>query len=634
MDLREHGGAASSVVAASIIYTLELASIVFVLFWLAYVAVANAVLAYGVDRIIGRPDVHVHYTSAHSYWPGVIEIEDLSVAQQVATVEWSLAARHARVRLDVGELLAKMLHVRHFEADGFSYRLRLRLTRDEADQRATRALPPIAPFDDPPLVAFDAPPAPSRSSWTFIIDDSDVAVDEIWIHHVRFVGHARSRGGFAVQARRFIRVGPASLDVADGEVTIGSYRAAHALSGRLEFLLDPTDPSADKALQAFRSMSAHASLDGVIDGIEPLELFLDRVRVEDGSGGFSLDARVQNGILLEDSTLAYASRAVAVSFDPIGVRAAGDLAVLARVESARDAQRIVVEARLPPASIVRAGVDAKAGRVDAARLSFIVEGADLTGDDHFGGAKLDIPRARMPDARLIDPLRDDLPRPLTGEATASLHAEVDRRWRGSATVDTSALKARVRWGAFTIAFDGTSHVDVEDLDLIGRSASLSGDGDLIDVAITHGGKTTSSLWTRYRVAGKELSLRGEGPAFDLRVKGHLNDAAPLVEVFAPSKPAAWATRLLGLHASDYDLAMTEQDRAFVLRLGATAGALKGQGAMRFAHGERRGAFLLEDGPISIGVDVTQGGGGVEALADRAWLAKRLATLAPTSRPAP
>jgi hypothetical protein len=111
------------------------------------------------------------------------------------------------------------------------------------------------------------------------------------------------------------------------------------------------------------------------------------------------------------------------------------------------------------------------------------------------------------------------------------------------------------------------------------------------------------------------------------VKGHLNDAAPLVEVFSPSKPAAWAMHLAGVHASDYDLAMTLRDRAFILRIGAAAGSVKGQGAIRFFAGDRRGAFLLEDGPISIGVDVTKGRGGVEALAGHAWLERQLATLA-------
>ncbi|HVY45831.1 MAG TPA: hypothetical protein VHB21_08130, partial [Minicystis sp.] len=447
---------------------------------------------------------------------------------------------------------------------------------------------------------------------------------------VRFVGRARSHGGFSARMQHFVEVGPAHLDVASGVVTMGAHRVAHGVEGRVAFRLDPVDPMATHGLEVFRSASTKLTLDAQVDGVDAAEIFAPRARLEDGSGELHVAASVEHGVVLDGSEASYATRHVAVSIGPIGVRAEGDLALDAHVRAARGADgaaRTEITAALPPSSIVRAGSRADAARIDAARFTAAFDDLELSGRGAFAGATVDVPRARVPDVALFAPEAGgpDVPVPERGAATARVHLEVDGELRGKGGVDVSVLGGAVRVKDVTVSGDSTASLDLTDFDLRRKRARFAGEADLVDAVIAREGRATRPMWLRAKLREGVIAVERGAPV-DLRGALEVSDASELFPVFGAHGPAAWAPHLLGVHASAADVDLTHEGHALTLRFGARSGAVTAKGAVRFERGKRDGGVLVKDGPLAAGLSIATNGVDVHPQADAAWLRSRLAAI--------
>src|SRR5262249_32311716 len=150
----------------------------------------------------------------------------------------------------------------------------LRLTPEEADHERARALPPIAGFADPPLRQA-GPPSPSNPGelWTVMLEDVDVGVRELWIHHYRYVGEARTQGGFFMKPGVAFMVLPSVLDVRSGAVTVAGHTLAQGVEGRLTCALLPLDPATLEGPDVFDAVIGTVALDAQVPGLDFLTFY-------------------------------------------------------------------------------------------------------------------------------------------------------------------------------------------------------------------------------------------------------------------------------------------------------------------------------------------------------------------------
>jgi hypothetical protein len=273
---------------------------------LLYLAGMNVFLRTRLFRnaISGDPDtLLVDYTTAYSWWPGLIHVEGLSIRGRDSHVEWILRLDRCIVRVNLSELAHKKFHADHVRADGVSMRVRLRADAVAPERMA--ALPPVPGFSDPPLkdVGPEPPPLTDANYNLWSIELDDVVADhvrEVWIDTLRFSGDLEIHGRWLFRPIRWLEVGPAVLDVRALEVGYGMIEPwASGVVGRLAVTIHPLN------LETMQGgdLIDHLSIEGDLNGTARLANALDRamegkgLQVDRADAPLELHAHLDHGVL-------------------------------------------------------------------------------------------------------------------------------------------------------------------------------------------------------------------------------------------------------------------------------------------------------------------------------------------------
>jgi hypothetical protein len=239
------------------------------------------------------------YDEAVSTWPGRFRVRNLRIRGSDPNVEWIVVLEEARVDYSLAALLTRTFRVDRVRGSGLRFRLREKLDPTSASQ-PPRFLPPIPGFPDPP-VREPAPEAPAQDGHPWTIDIRGLSIDrfdEIWMDTYRFQGHARLQGRFLLRSGELARVGPATIDFADGRVTLGSDDIARALSGRLQAAIAEWDPRRLRGAAVLRNVGATLHLRGECDDIGFLNQYFrpSNPHLEGGRGSLTFGGDVEKGV--------------------------------------------------------------------------------------------------------------------------------------------------------------------------------------------------------------------------------------------------------------------------------------------------------------------------------------------------
>jgi hypothetical protein len=229
--------------------------------WLLYVLAANVVLSpWAMAKIFESSiEIKLDRARAWSVWPGVVHARDVRLRMQDHNIEWVLEMKSAVLTLSLVDLIAhRTIHATRVRGDGAVFRFRSRVILTETGSPTVAGYPPVPPYDDPPVApAYVAsPPIPEAqyNLWTLFIEDVDVGVREAWLHEVRYVVdsvESRARGAFRLRPAKHLWVGPASLDLAPGELTIRGERLVAGATGRVDCTVTPFDVYEPRGKEVF-----------------------------------------------------------------------------------------------------------------------------------------------------------------------------------------------------------------------------------------------------------------------------------------------------------------------------------------------------------------------------------------------
>jgi hypothetical protein len=167
------------------------------------------------------------------------------------------------------DVLRRRFHATRVRARKLEFRLRERLRREEATPARLARYPRIEGFADPPLrQTTPSRSEPAGSPWRVVIDDLTVAdVEEIWIDAWKWTGKGRVAGEFELLPGREARVGPARLDVSEGELQHGDSKVAQRTFGAVWCELPRFDTQAYPGNDVWKIMSGGSVLRGDLGGL-------------------------------------------------------------------------------------------------------------------------------------------------------------------------------------------------------------------------------------------------------------------------------------------------------------------------------------------------------------------------------
>jgi hypothetical protein len=241
----------------------------------------------------------VAWTSPRTWIPGRIHFDSLVVKSSDQNVQWE--ARLGDVTLDISlrHLLFRRFHATRVRAATLSFRLRERLSPEEAIPARWSRYPPIPGFSDPPLLEHDARETDGEtgSPWRVLVDDLAVEnVGEIWIDAWHWTGRGRLSGGFELLPGREALVHPAVLEIAGGELRRSPVAVTEATRGAVWAALPRFATQAYPGNDVWKLMSGGAALHGHLAGLDFLSPDSGGPRLTGGSGPVRVSIALRDGV--------------------------------------------------------------------------------------------------------------------------------------------------------------------------------------------------------------------------------------------------------------------------------------------------------------------------------------------------
>jgi len=269
-------------------------------FALLAVLATNVLLRTSLLRrlVNAKPDaLTVEYRGATSWIPGHLSFESITLRSRDRNVEFEAALSDVELRVSLADLVRRRFHTTRLRAGTLRFRLRERLTRQEATAARLARYPRIAGFADPPLVsASPAPPGTGPAPWRVVIDDLAIArVEEIWIDSWKWNGNGRVAGSFELLPGREARVGPARLEVASGALLRGDAQVAARTRGAVWCELPRFDSRTHPGNEVWKILSGGSDLRADLAGLEFLSPDSGGPVLSGGGGSLLARVGLKNG---------------------------------------------------------------------------------------------------------------------------------------------------------------------------------------------------------------------------------------------------------------------------------------------------------------------------------------------------
>lgn len=637
--------------------------------YLAYLVGINLFMSTGLfDMAInGDPRaLDIHFDRGWSVRPGRVHASNLSVRSRDGSLEWILHINEVQFDISFLALARQRFQVSNVHGVGGLFRLRSRLDPSEVTPERLAGIPPIDGFPAVPIRPFQQCAASEWDDsryhlWTIQLESVRAdAVREIWVDRYRIDGDNSSTGRFYLKPVRAVEVGPLHTEFRDNGLSVDREPWVEGVSGTADFTAPRFDPRTGGGSAFFQRMSLaveshggslpdlgrlpipmppdvalrggvelHHGKVGVVGGLltpgSGAEAVGPRVVVEGGehrvSSALAATLVVGDHESVRFQAVAGSARLeregetvlVAPRIDvngsghrPLGTSGGKDLHLVVDAPDVEMPDVRVLASYIPSSSRVMlmggrahgsvAGeVWADAGRATG-RASMQATDLDVrVGDVHVTG----VMGARASVASL-DWRTGDINRP-EGSVTIDSRVEVAPQ-RAAGTKD---LEADVRAVALTKSYDPRD-----------RTLDVSGSGVRLGNMIVDGepaGSAHGAAWL------DQAKVRLDRPALDGHAALDMTDATPLFAGVREHVPGPFRG-LLDIPRLIASTRLSVNERRVELRdMQAAGGRLNVYGVFAAGHSDRLGAFVVEGGPVSIGLRVDPAGAHVHFFGLSGWL---------------
>ena len=616
------------------LWGLKLLVIVLAVVEALYLLVANVALAAGwPKKWLDSPDrAQLEYDTAWTILPGWFHVRGFAYAS-FGSVPYLLEIPRGDVRLELGELLSRTLHVVRLRGDDAVLRVRTRVDPEDWDSPRARALPPIRGYTDQNALMRPPRPPPTDEDydrWMIQLEDIDGTLRELWIQEYRYVGKLRVEGGFLIRPERLIAISPARVRILGGELRLAEHLVATDMEGDVDVVYGPFDPRFVER-GALRHLSGRLRSSAQIASAEFANFYMGDhapVTLHDGSGAVDWDLTVLQGILLAGSHFDLRT-------DRLDVRAKAITAVAKatlRLDAPAHGQlRAVVDT--PLTQLYRPKIDRKPPSIEHATLETRLPG-DLAAPMRPSSLDVEVERMKVPDLAWLheppDPGKDEkeqskVPRFTGGAAELSGRAHVDGDGNATGNTRTVFDQAALSWYGVTLAGWGVANTEIDGIDRETKTVRARSRFEGRDIAIRHEDDLWPGWWTSAELDRMTLGGDPFGVAFHFRSKSR--DGRPVVEILeAKGSLPGWVSKLLrheGAVASGDFRARTDGLIDFALQ-GAKSSGVSAAGRARKVGKKTSGVFLIDAGLLSVGIEYNAAGVHLHPLANNDWLKGKLA----------
>ena len=584
-----------------------------------YLVAANIFLRTRLLRHVMNADpvaVLLEYDSGYSLWPGKVHATNLSLRGRDSNVEWILKVDDVDFTVSLNELLRSRFHATRVRGKNVTFQIRQRIEPADATPTRIAALARIPGFGEVPLRDPPKPPLSDADYNLWRVHLEDVVVEharDVWVDEGRFLGDARIEGGFLLQPARWVTVGPAKVDIAQGEAWTGSDAILKELRGHIGCTIHRFEVQAVSGSDVLDYVSLDAAVDGAIPSLAFVHDLVD-VDAEGGSGPVHVEALVDHGILT--------SAAIDVSNDKAHLDF-GSHAILGSAFTHIRATESGVTFEVDATSLdaMRNGERTPLVRIPAATLRTHGHARELRKLFPPDAIHIDVPEGALPDVHSFDAYlaKDGDIHLVRGHGTIRAHATIEGpNARGEAALALVGTEMRMKDGR--IWGDLNLDAKIPKANLASRDLDLT--GSHVEVANLRSGQSKDARpWAAKATLAPMHAKLGPHFAIDGHVTASCQDARPIVDLLASRSPLpAWAGDLVSTQSvlvrADVRTAPSLIEVRNVRGVVSDRFDLAADYVTRGDHSHS--AFLVTSGPLSIGIEAQDGSSHVVLAGTRDW----------------
>lgn len=600
--------------------------------YMIYPLTVTLALATGlIEKLVASEDLRVEIEApAWSLLPGDMHLGKVKVFMNGDT-QFILSADNVTAQVRLLPLLRRRFEVASLEANNVIYHMRVQVDDPEVDSPRTRAFPPLPDLPgDPTKSKQKAEQTEERDpSWSVRIEGIDAEVRELWFFEYRYLGPGHLKGGFE-RSPEMMRVDTSVQDLGPGALRFGADQIiSKNFQGQIEVEIPELDPRGHADTSFFEFVEGAVRLRADFDDLSHLSAYIPgHPAVSGGAGPLSLQARMNRGVLAQDTRVSYETSELGLKGYGYGIQMDWKLLIDMGDEPEQEAKprpHVQSTSESTYVSFSVPGENPFTIQVHGRKETGILDSARV------GRAELEAARIEWPQIVTVD--IDDLGRlasatqsvkTIEGRATGSLTLTLDEqkrmrgpvsaKWEG-VTMDVQKMRARLNG---QLDFNLTVDLPRDRAEIAGLKSTLRGGRFQV------GSEQVEGYWLnlhsdRVRFGG----LPADFVSGDLSISAR--DAEPVIRGFAADgKIPSIVADIVKLRNLKVIAKLRKKQKALDVMLDTVESDLVDfSGRIFQGPKDSRVALLIGGKTVSLGIDKHGDHTGFEAFAGAEWLNERL-----------
>ena len=486
------------------------------------------------ERLNRHPEKFaIRWEKAWTPWPGRVHLRNVEIRGLSSHVDWYAHIDTLVASYGITPLLRRRVHLSHVRAAGLDYRHRRVTTSEPTDAATQPGLPPLPDLTmgtkQWPEINNEAPTGAGgsrRKPWTISADDIDIAIAQLWFDRYRMAGPMNLDTAMELIAGRTIEFPRIHFTMDRGDVTIEERAMLGGLLLDIESTLPPFGREGRKLRDVVQHLTGRFRLQADSASLFFLETYLKRAPWLhfNSNVGLHADLRLEEGLLMEGSTLVSTPGAINVDFLDHKLTGNGRIAMRVEKEEGGPLSRLEASMQDFELSVPDQSEPYARGR----GFEVVATSTALALDDLF--TKLEV-TADLEEAVIRDLSHYNryLPRDSglsirEGTGRISYHIEADQDemslhgWTG-----LSASDGVLMFEGYQLRGDVTIHTTITSADLENHWFDIS--GTTIDLV------SRNFPWKAAITLPKARVRYSEPMQLDTRAVFRMTDTAPLVALF-------------------------------------------------------------------------------------------------------
>ena len=614
-------------------------AIVCIVVELVYLVAAHFMLkGETLARLINKkPEkMQITWTSARSWFPGFVTVEQLTIRGQSRKIQWYVAADDVHARISLLRLPLKRVHLSSAHTAGIDFRLRRRLDPparegEEGTPREIRGsehFPEIPGFSNPPDPRpEDIYPPKKKLKKPWVIHLGGVDVDgpvRVAVGRMRLEGDGVVSGAMTYRLRDAIEVRRGNLRLAGGRLTIDSEVASDDLTLDISSRFQPFPAKGAKLPQILGGASGSFAIAGNVHSKASLPIELVPGIPISGTGRLDTTLRLKDGTLQPDSSYSFNYDSFRVGV--LGLTAAGSARLAGTTRAGDSGPRTEVTIDLDSFEFLNPEDAAVGIHGSGLAVRAAWDGQSLAHWKPATSLEVELPLAEISDIGVVGRL---LPVNLgfavtsgTGTLSARLAVDADRQASGQMDLTTQQLRLEAR--GVPMRADLGVRTTLTRGDLQARrfeiaEATITVDNAMNEALEKKKQEKRGPWWCSLKLTQGTLTFgRPMTASGTMAVK--MRDVRPVVAVINEfSKPPKWMSLLPDVKNIDGSMVIDADGTTTLVKdADITGESLQMLGSLRLAEKKANGRIYVKYKGVAAGIGLNEGKSSIHLAKPRQW----------------